>query len=105
MITKSGGNEFHGDAFVYYDSTGTAAEKEFQPGDSGIAQMRVVDGNRFDYGADLGGFLLKDRLWFFGAYNRVTTPERRVAAAVLHARLDRRSGSPSTPRAISTRAS
>ena len=57
---------------LYYDSTGTAAEKEFRPGDSGIAQMRVVDGNRFDYGADLGGFLLKDRLWFFGAYNRVT---------------------------------
>ena len=72
VITKSGGNEFHGDAFVYYDSTGTAAEKEFRPGDSGIAQMRVVGGNRFDYGADLGGFLLKDRLWFFGAYNRVT---------------------------------
>ena len=44
VITKSGGNEFHGDAFVYYDSTGTAAEKEFRPGDSGIAEMRVVDG-------------------------------------------------------------
>jgi hypothetical protein len=72
VITKSGGNDFHGDAFVYYDSTGTEAEKAFRPGDSGIAQMRVVAGNRFDYGADLGGFLLKDRLWFFGAYNRVT---------------------------------
>jgi hypothetical protein len=71
VITKSGGNDFHGDAFVYYDSSGTAAEKEFRPGDSGIAQMRVVGGNRFDYGGDLGGFLLKDRLWFFGAYNRV----------------------------------
>ena len=73
VITKSGGNEFHGDGFVYYDSTGTAAEKQFKPGDSGIAQMRVVDGERFDYGADLGGFLLKDRLWFFGAYNRVSS--------------------------------
>jgi hypothetical protein len=90
VITKSGGNDFHGDAFLYYDSTGTAAEKESRAGDSsapprrppgsqlgppratGIAQMRVVDGNRFDYGADLGGFLLKERLWFFGAYNRVT---------------------------------
>ncbi len=72
VITKSGGNEFHGAAFGYYDSTGTAAEEEFRPGDSGIAQMRAVDGDRFDYGASLGGFLLKDRLWFFGAYNRVT---------------------------------
>ncbi len=41
VITKSGGNEFHGDGFVYYDSTGTAAEQQFKPGDSGIAQMRV----------------------------------------------------------------
>ena len=71
VITKSGGNEFHGDGFVYYDSTGTAAEKEFKPGDSGTRQMRIVDGERFDYGVDLGGFLFKDRLWFFGAYNRV----------------------------------
>lgn len=71
VITKSGGNTFHGDAFAYYDSTNTAAEQQFKPGDSGIAQMRVAGGERFDYGADLGGFVLKDRLWFFGAYNRV----------------------------------
>lgn len=72
VITKSGGNDFHGDGFVYYDSTGTAAEKEFKPGDSGLADMRAVSGERFDYGFDLGGFLWKDRLWFFGAYNRVS---------------------------------
>ena len=71
VITKSGGNTYHGDGFVYYDSTGTAAESEFRPGDSEIASMRVVDGHRVDYGVDLGGFLLKDRLWIFGAYNRV----------------------------------
>jgi outer membrane receptor protein involved in Fe transport len=34
--------------------------------------MRTTDGTRLDYGADLGGFLLKDRLWFFTAYNRAT---------------------------------
>jgi len=33
--------------------------------------MRIVDGRRLDYGADLGGFLGKDRLWIFGAFNRV----------------------------------
>ncbi len=72
VITKSGGNKFQGDAFAYYDSTGTAAEQQFKPGDSGIARMRVADGERFDYGFDLGGFILRDRLWVFGAYNRVT---------------------------------
>ncbi len=71
VITKSGGNVFHGDGFAYYDASGTAAEKQFKPGDSGIADMRVADGRRLDYGVDIGGFILKDRLWFFGAYNRV----------------------------------
>jgi outer membrane receptor protein involved in Fe transport len=71
VITKSGGNEFHGDAFAYYDSTSTAAQKQFKPGDSGVAEMRVADGWRLDYGADLGGFILEDRLWVFGAFNRV----------------------------------
>jgi outer membrane receptor protein involved in Fe transport len=71
VITKSGGNEFHGDAFLYYDSTDTAARRRFEPGDSGIAEMRISDGRRLDYGIDIGGFILKDRLWFFGAYNRV----------------------------------
>ncbi len=71
VITKAGGNVFHGGAFVYYDSTATAADKEFEPEDSGIAEMRVADGQRLDYGADLGGFILRDRLWIFGAINRV----------------------------------
>src|SRR5438105_1274754 len=71
VITKSGGNTFHGDGFVYYDSTDTQAQKEFKPGDSGIAEMRIADGRRIDYGVDIGGFIFKDRLWIFGAYNRV----------------------------------
>ena len=83
VITKSGGNELHGGAFVYYDSSGTTAVQQFRPGDSAITQMRIVDRERYDYGADLGGFLLKDRLWFFAAYDRVTLDDRlsRVAPA------------------------
>ena len=107
VITKSGGNEFHGDGFVYYDSTGTAAESELKPGDSEIASMRVVDGHRVDYGVDLGGFLLKDRLWFFGAYNRVDLPAElsRVGRQVrpsCRAERRARTGFRSTRRSIST---
>ena len=32
VITKSGGNAFHGDGFVYYDSSGTAAEERVPAG-------------------------------------------------------------------------
>lgn len=71
VITKSGGNAFHGGTFLYYDSTDTGAEQQVEPEDAGFS-MRTRDAERFDYGADLGGFLVKDRLWFFAAYNRVT---------------------------------
>jgi hypothetical protein len=71
-ITKSGGNIFHGDGFVYYDSVGTEAQLRTRIEDSTFVAIRTNDGEHFDYGADLGGFLLRDRLWFFGAYNRAT---------------------------------
>ena len=71
-ITKSGGNAFHGDGFVYYDSVGTEARLRTRVEDTTFVAMRTNDGVRWDYGADLGGFLLKDRLWFFGAYDRAT---------------------------------
>jgi outer membrane receptor protein involved in Fe transport len=71
-VTKSGGNQYHGDGFVYYDSNATTAQQQFQPGDSAVTAMRVVDGQQYDYGADVGGFLLKDHLWFFAAYNRTS---------------------------------
>jgi len=71
VVTKSGGNQFHGEGFVYYDSYGTTAARVFGPEDSAIAEMRVVAGGHYDAGADLGGYVVKDRLWFFGAYDRV----------------------------------
>ncbi len=90
VITKSGGNVFHGDGFLYYDSTSTTAQRLFTP-DSSLASMRIIDAEHFDYGADLGGFLLKDRLWFFGAYNRVTLDGRvsRVESSTYVSRDDR----------------
>ena len=75
VITKSGGNTFHGDAFVYYDSDALQAERTFVEGvDSDLTGMRLAEYERADYGADLGGFVLKDRLWFFAAYNRISNP-------------------------------
>jgi hypothetical protein len=75
VITKAGGNTFHGDGFLYYDQRSFGAERVFVEGvDSPLGGMRVVDSQRFDFGASLGGYLIKDRLWFFGAYNRVESP-------------------------------
>jgi len=74
VITKSGGNQFHGGAFVYYDSSSVTASQVSTPNDSQLFDMRVADYKRTDFGVDLGGFIVKDRLWFFAAYNRVDAP-------------------------------
>jgi outer membrane receptor for ferrienterochelin and colicin len=66
VITKSGGNEFHGDAFGYYDSDSLQANA-----DPVVSNTTSAGYTRKDFGLGLGGFILKDRLWFFGAYDRV----------------------------------
>ena len=73
-ITKSGGNAFHGDGFVYYDSSATAAKPQVEQGDHVVPGTRTVDSSElFDYGVGLGGYVLEDRLWFYGAYNRISS--------------------------------
>jgi hypothetical protein len=80
VLTKSGGNEFHGGAFGYYDSAKLASSDKHV--DERNALNLNVDSRpeRYDVGLDLGGYLLKDRLWFFGAYDRVAENQdyRRV---------------------------
>ncbi len=81
VITKQGGNEFHGNAFGYYDDAGTRATTRndqtppySQSGD--IALTRSYPKNtRYELGASLGGYFLKDRIWFFGAYDKVKTDQ------------------------------
>ncbi|HEY6843078.1 MAG TPA: TonB-dependent receptor, partial [Thermoanaerobaculia bacterium] len=89
VITKSGGNEFHGDAFGYYDGFGrgwnTRSSQKITPNDS-LTGMRIADYQRNDFGADVGGYVLKDRIWFFAAYDRVNTPgdvARYVSSSVV----------------------
>jgi outer membrane receptor protein involved in Fe transport len=68
VITKSGGNDFHGDAFGYYDSDSLQASA-----DSVVSTGGTVAGfTREDYGLDVGGRIVRDKLWFFAAYDRVS---------------------------------
>ncbi|MEG3175533.1 TonB-dependent receptor [Sphingomonas sp. RB3P16] len=63
-VTKSGTNEFHGEVFGQY--TGKAlSETSFLDKRDG---NRKPDFTRKQYGVSLGGPIIKDRLFFFGAY-------------------------------------
>jgi hypothetical protein len=76
VITKSGGNEFHGDVFANYAPTSFRADQVHETND----QFNLIydDVEETDYGADLGGYFLKDRIWFFTAYNRSDGSRDRV---------------------------
>ena len=86
-ITKSGTNEFHGEAFGQYTDKGLA-QKDY----INIRQNRPEPPfERKQYGVALGGPIIKDKLFFFGTYegndqNRAFnvaaggSPELRAAA-------------------------
>ncbi len=80
VITKSGGNEFHGDIFGYKDKDSWQANA-----DPVVSVNGTTAGfSRGDYGADLGGYIVKDKLWFFGAYDRVNnTTNTEIPAGAL----------------------
>ena len=91
VITKSGGNEFKGDVFAYLDDDSLQADP-----DEIFSTAGTVDGfTRQDYGLDFGGYFIKDRLWFFAAYDKVdnTTdsilPAGPDAGEIVQSRSDR----------------
>jgi outer membrane receptor protein involved in Fe transport len=64
---KSGTNSFHGSAYEYFDNRNLNAENATAGNKSANARY---DYNR--YGGDVGGPILKDKLFFFGNYERQT---------------------------------
>src|SRR5205085_62701 len=70
VITKSGGNEFHGDIFGYGTTKGLVRSVKNFPFTGSAANGF----SETDIGGDIGGPIKKDKLWFFGAFN----PQRRT---------------------------
>ena len=92
VITKSGGNELHGDVFGYRDDDSLQRSAR-----TVVSTGGTVEGfTRRDYGVDVGGYLVKDRLWYFGAYDRVGNSTKNaldvfaggVQVGTVHARTD-----------------
>ena len=67
VITKSGGNAFTGDLFAYYEGNDLQTRNKnsnqgFIPAPQGYTTK--------DFGFDAGGYIVKDKLWYFVAYDR-----------------------------------
>jgi hypothetical protein len=85
VITKSGGNKFTG-SFFGFNSGGALQNDDSTADDRPTTTTTVTNIDRkWDFGADLGGYLIRDRLWFFGAYNRTFQRNKTEVIRVLSA--------------------
>ena len=64
VITYSGSNRFGGQAFGFFTDNGLTSEPRFA-----VAGTRESQFSEYDVGGSLGGPIVRDRLWFFAAYN------------------------------------
>lgn len=64
-VIKSGGNEFHGS--VFYDYTDDGLRGDSLEGD----RINTGDSDEKRYGINLGGPIIKDKLFFFAAYEKL----------------------------------
>lgn len=65
VITKSGGNEFHGDVFTYFSDKSFVRDTKNLPF-TGLAPNGFSE---VDAGVDIGGPIIKNKLTFFAAFN------------------------------------
>jgi hypothetical protein len=79
VLTKSGSNDFHGSA-AYYSKLGSVSNNQPAPGeDLGRPFLFVGEGEQlageiqtdWEGSGTIGGPIVKDRLWFFGAFDYV----------------------------------
>jgi hypothetical protein len=74
--TKSGTNLFHGDLFEFARNHRFNATNPFNAVDRATGERRDDGLSRNQFGGTLGGPIMADRLFFFGAYQGTKTDER-----------------------------
>jgi hypothetical protein len=74
-VTKSGTNRFAGNGFEFYRDARFNAISRFAP--NGPDGKKLDDGlTRHQFGGTIGGPVMRDRLFFFGAYQRTDTTQQ-----------------------------
>jgi hypothetical protein len=63
LVTKSGTDQFHGDVYEFFRNSALNAYNYFDNTSLPIPELR-----KNNFGATLGGPILKDKLFFFGSY-------------------------------------
>ncbi len=71
-ITKSGSNEFHGGAFSYWSPGGLSQAPKLVAETIDTQRINTPMAFTYDIGADVGGPIIKDKLWFYVGFDYST---------------------------------
>lgn len=70
VVTKSGTNEFHGSAFFLYNSDSLSGSDI-----DGVDQTGGAEFDRYNWGAELGGPVIEDKIFFYFSYEETDTSD------------------------------
>lgn len=69
VVSRSGGNEFHGSVFMTFTPGFLAQSGRAVVANNSIFGSRTSLHNSGDFGFTLGGYIVQDKLWFFVGFN------------------------------------
>jgi hypothetical protein len=73
VVTKSGSNEFHGGVFGYYSPGALEGQRKFPRAAGQTVATDTTLGYIGDIGLDIGGPIVKDKLWFYAGFDIART--------------------------------
>jgi outer membrane receptor protein involved in Fe transport len=76
VVTKTGSNEFHGSVFFNITPGSLEGHREQVKSAASTITTNPSLGNLRDFGADIGGPILKDKLWFYAGVQFAFTRQR-----------------------------
>jgi len=88
-ITKSGSNDFHGTAFGFLRNASLDAKNYFDSKSNPIPPFE-----RYQYGGAIGGPIVKDKTFFFGAYEGVEQHRSNTVSVIVPSAASRAAASP-----------
>src|SRR5712692_590953 len=88
ILTKSGGNDYHGSFYSYFAPKKLAADaKNANPNLQNQGTYLSGD-SKYDFGGNLGGYIKKDKLFWYGGFNpQYNSSHRSVPEAFCNHRL------------------
>ncbi|HYM11343.1 MAG TPA: carboxypeptidase regulatory-like domain-containing protein [Bryobacterales bacterium] len=82
VLTKSGSNDLHGSLYGYFQPEGFEATRPNVDLLTVNQTTRILGDGSYDFGGDIGGYIKKDKLFWYGGFNPQYSRSYRAAPPV-----------------------